>query len=48
MTIYDSSRKCINCSGDHLAISRDCPFIIQNERIHALAATCNISIIKAK
>lgn len=44
----EGPRKCINCSGEHSAVSRICPLIIQNEKIQTLAATCGISILEAK
>lgn len=40
--------QCINCQGDHLATSINCPVVIRNGAIAALAATNNISIFEAR
>jgi len=40
--------KCINCQGDHLATSFQCPLIDRHKRILALAASENIPIVEAK
>jgi len=40
--------KCINCQGDHLATSFQCPLIERHKRILALAASENIPIVEAK
>jgi len=39
---------CINCQGEHLATSYDCPIIIRHKKILSLAATENIPIIEAR
>ncbi|KYM94553.1 hypothetical protein ALC62_14810 [Cyphomyrmex costatus] len=40
--------KCINCQGNHSAISKDCSHIFKHEYIIGLAATANIPIANAK
>jgi len=44
----DDNPLCINCKGEHLANSRDCPLIIKHKMILSLAASENISLIEAK
>jgi len=39
---------CINCQGEHLANSRDCPLIVKHRMILSLAASENIPLIEAK
>jgi len=39
---------CINCQGEHLATSYECPLIIKHRKILSLAATENIPIIEAE
>jgi len=38
----------INCQGEHLATSHDCPMIIKHRMILSLAASENIPLIEAK
>lgn len=40
--------KCLNCEGNHLPTSFDCPRIIENKMIQTLAATNNVSISEAR
>jgi len=44
----DDNPLCINCKGEHLANSRDCPLIIKHRMILSLAASENIPLIEAK
>jgi len=39
-----SSPTCINCNGDHLASSHDCPKLLTHKMALSLAATENISV----
>jgi len=42
-----SSARCINCGGDHLATSHECPRILHHKTALSLAATENISLTEA-
>lgn len=44
----DNPPQCINCQGNHLATSSNCPIVIRNGAIASLAATHNISIFEAR
>ncbi|KYM95817.1 hypothetical protein ALC62_13526 [Cyphomyrmex costatus] len=42
------SPRCINCMGNHLATSHECPVIQEHKAVLRLAATENISLVEAK
>jgi len=44
----DDNPLCINCKGEHLANSRNCPLIIRHRMVLSLAASENIPLIEAK
>ncbi|KYN50053.1 hypothetical protein ALC62_00081, partial [Cyphomyrmex costatus] len=46
--MLDVPPKCINCGGSHIPTSHDCPMVITQKKIIALAAQDNISLLAAK
>jgi len=40
--------KCINCHGEHLASSHDCPMVTKHKTVISLAATENIPLVEAR
>lgn len=44
----DAAPICINCGGQHIAISMDCPMVMRHKMAAALASAENISMVEAK
>jgi len=44
----NNAPRCINCQGDHLAISHTCPVVSKHKLVLSLAANENIPIVEAK
>jgi len=44
----DDNPLCVNCKGEHLANSQNCPLIIRHRMVLSLAASENIPLIEAK
>lgn len=42
-----SDKPCINCGGEHLPISFECPLVVKQKQIQPIATMKNISVVEA-